>query len=298
MTHSERSSPLRLAVFGNERVLSLASSIEKRLCRIMHPVLKFTRTDTLAARINDFDAIAFLSTSSEAGIDSVAELLAQHGKHLFVEAAILKTVEMVNRLSATYRHSAGSLMASFGLRHDPTVKTIRERLANGSLGRPGLLRVHSWNPQQPIDEHLRSLVDLACRLFQASPTVIQAYQQATGASSLCINLHLGFPSGGMALIDLSCLDSAKCDYFAVSLIGSHGAAYGDDHHNMQLQFRGAQRFALVANVRSSGILSQLQHCVDVVVTSDERLLDVTAAITAIEVSEQAVPSFNSGTVSS
>jgi predicted dehydrogenase len=87
--------------------------------------------EALAARP---DAV-FVCTPS-AGHLAIAQPAAQAGCHLFIEKPVSHTLEGVDRLAATV--AARSLVAMVGCqwRYHPAVRTLRDRLAGGSLGRP------------------------------------------------------------------------------------------------------------------------------------------------------------------
>ena len=80
-------------------------------------------------------------------------------------------------------------------------------------------------------------IDVACWLLGDWPEGVYAcalpgVEQATSTG---VQIHLGFAGGGMALIDVARRNAAgAADYFAISLIGSDGAAYADDQHNTNL----------------------------------------------------------------
>ena len=71
--------------------------------------------------------------------------------------------------------------------------------------------------------------------FPVGPRTRDSRRQPTGKSSR-------FPEGGMALIDCSRALQPSCDpYFSLTVIGSTGAAYADDHHNTNLLYKGITR---------------------------------------------------------
>jgi predicted dehydrogenase len=76
-----------------------------------------------------------------------------------------------------------------------------------------------------------------------------------------VQLHLGFPNGGMALIDHSWTLPPGDSYFSLSLIGSTGAAYADDHHNRQLLFQGGPPRAILTREGNTCRLGMLQEFV-------------------------------------
>jgi predicted dehydrogenase len=109
-----------------------------------------------------------------------------------------------------------------------------------------------------------------------------------------VQLHLGFPDGGMAVIDYSRTLPHGDGYFSLSMIGSAGAAYADDHHNTQLLFGGGHPSALVTGHGDKALLSQLQEFIDAVEQNRESLITGAAALAALEVSEAAAESIASG----
>ncbi len=132
----------------------------------------------------------------------------------------------------------------------PSRQLIRQQLDAGKLGDVGLVRVHRWEPNLSHDDGglptglLRDL-DLVLWLVGKLPDAIHAVEQSD-SSGKSIQLHLGFPGGAMALIDFSSQLPNGDGYQSLSVIGSAGAAYDDDHQNMQLVFRGGQAQAVRA----------------------------------------------------
>lgn len=116
-------------------------------------------------------------------------------------------------------------------RHDPAVQHILEQLGNGCLGQPGLLRVHHWQPQfSRADSSLSCWLDIALQVFAGRIDSVCAVQH-----NEALQAHLGFRNGGMALIGTDTIPRQP-GYFSMTLVGSAGAAYADDHHNAQLLF--------------------------------------------------------------
>ncbi|MCE9533280.1 MAG: hypothetical protein K8T89_19450 [Planctomycetes bacterium] len=121
-------------------------------------------------------------------------------------------------------------------RYLPSRQLIRQLLPD-KLGQAGLIRLHRWesNPSAPL---LRDL-DLAMFLAGTLPNCVFALERLVeGATGRLRQVHLGFPGGGAALIHHDNRMPAGEGYTSLSVIGSSGAAYADDHQNMQLVFRG------------------------------------------------------------
>ena len=117
--------------------------------------------------------------------------------------------------------------------------TIQQELESGCLGRPGLVRIHRWHEHSEelasqFPNLLAEEIDLACLLFGNAPEFVfaKAFDDSKGRSGIVC--HLGFAEG-MAIID--CVQRGDGPYYSLSLIGSDGAAYADDHHNTNLFFK-------------------------------------------------------------
>jgi len=126
----------------------------------------------------------------------------------------------------------GVVMPGYEWRFVPAIATVQESLASGQLGEPGLLRIHRWRDASGADV-LRALLisdlDIATWMFGKEPDSIYIARRPD-----YLQLHLGFDGGGMAVIDHATARPAGTDYDSLTIVGSTGAAYADDHHNMNL----------------------------------------------------------------
>ena len=189
----------------------------------------------------------------------------------------------------------------------PSRQLIRQQLDAGKLGDVGLIRIHRWEPNVgqvfnlpvqagqvenlPHDDGglpiglLRDL-DLVLWLVGKMPDAIHAVEQ-NDSSGRSIQLHLGFSGGAMALIDYTNRLPAGDGYQSFSVIGSAGAAYADDHQNMQLVFRGGHAQAVRAEEtgrrHAAAVQEQIDslqagHGVAVSVTEWQNVLKVAEAV--------------------
>lgn len=151
---------------------------------------------------------------------------------------------------------SGRVMPAHPWRFFPNIAPLHEQLMAGNLGVPGLLRTHYWTPNQ---ENLHSMLfaqtDLAHWLFDASPEIAHAITRPDYAQ-----VHLGYPNGGMAMIDVAACRPGSDDYHSVHLIGSDGAAYSDDHRNTHLVLRDGGTNALIH--RRNALLATQQMVVE------------------------------------
>ncbi len=149
----------------------------------------------------------------------------------------------------------------------PSVAAVKESLKTGKLGAPGLLRIHHWQPQAAGDvrQALLPQLDIACWLIDQSPGVLFAQSrpvQPAATQRDYVQVHLGFADHRMALIDCSTSLAAGDDYYSLSVIGASGAAYADDHHNMQLVFGGGHPQAIRTSQGDKALLATLQEFID------------------------------------
>ena len=124
------------------------------------------------------------------------------------------------------------LMPAHQWRYAPNIIPVQDSRSSGQLGEPGLLRIHHWltADTSPFSMAFHQ-VDLSHWFFSGQPSSHYAH-----SGSDYLQLHLGYPESGMSLIDIATNRSGSSDYYSMHLIGSHGAAYADDHENSHLLF--------------------------------------------------------------
>jgi UDP-N-acetyl-2-amino-2-deoxyglucuronate dehydrogenase len=216
----------------------------------------------LAEHADEFDAlIVHLPDRFRAPLCQQA---AAAGKHLLVDWPLALAPSRAGEIIAACAQAGVRLMVGQESRFLPSVQTVKASLDSGKLGEPGLLRIHRWTPRPAGTEPARPLtreIDLACWFFGGWPNAVFADQQTPGAGTEWpdyAQLHLGFPGGAMALIDHAQSLPPGDGYFSLSLIGSSGAAYADDHHNRQLLFQGGPPAAILTQ-EGAGLLAMLRE---------------------------------------
>ena len=245
-------SPLRLALISHPDKLSDRS---EALRRVRGGVVTLT-ADSLEAASGakiDFDAAVLDSSADAAGAIAA-------GKHVLLGAPVADSLEDTESMLGAAQE-AGVFLAVGGLPVNiPANRVILDRLSSGKLGEPGLLRVHCWSggSSRSLASKLYGQVDLALRVFGSSPA--ELYSVARREQSY-LQVHLGFAGGGMAVLDFSDRLPAGQGYDSLSLIGSSGAAYSDDHHNTHLLFAGGNPAALIDDC-GDGLLGEVQSFVD------------------------------------
>ncbi|MBI2807157.1 MAG: hypothetical protein HYX68_19420 [Planctomycetes bacterium] len=204
------------------------------------------------------DAVLILPDSSVSteGI----ERLIQHGKH------VLASVEAIpfNASPSTLLETSHAAKQCLGIvnpdRYLPSRQLIRQQLDAGKLGEPGLVRIHRWDGMDPVAALLCDL-DLVHWYFGKPPNRVFAVRQT---DAQCQLIHLGFPDGGMALIDHVRTVPGRNRYYYLSVIGSSGAAHADDHQNMQLLFRQDVPRAVRTDEGVAAVAAMIQEFVDAI----------------------------------
>jgi predicted dehydrogenase len=181
------------------------------------------------------DAAVFLGPALP-DVDGIERLL-DASKHVLLAAESGPTADALDRLSAAATRAGVRLDIVNPDRYLPSRQLIRQQLTAGTLGEFGLIRLHRWasatTDEGPLPTALVRDLDLVVWLASRLPNLVYAL-----ANARFVQVHLGFPGGGMALIDTGeCLPTGD-GYDSLSVIGSTGAACADDHHNRQLLFLG------------------------------------------------------------
>ena len=233
----------------------------------------------LADHGDSFDAVVV-----DAPVESRAQLAAKAaavGKHVLAETPIALSTAEADAVIGVAMNSGVRLMAGNPARFAPAGSTVREALDSGELGEPGLLRIHRWEPlgtgswptlnQEQCCVVVRNLsadMDLAIWLFGGLPSEVYATGRRVSHGGIdqpdYVQVHLGFDGGGMSVIDHSASLPRGSGYHFLSMIGSKGAAYADDHHNVNLVYGDGGTRALDPGHGVGHILAQLQEFVDAI----------------------------------
>ena len=240
-----------------------------------------------------FDAVLILEPSDSRV--SLATRAAETGKHVLMASPLAPSAQSAADVINACQSANVRLMAGHPLRFMPSQQAVKTALMEGKLGEPGLLRMHHWmasTGQTEADDIVMGQtvdgIDLAIWLFDGMPTEVYAVSRPG-----YIHVHLGFPDGGMALMDDVQTLPGGDGYFSLSMIGSTGAAYADDHHNRNLLFQGGNPSAIETGQGTSGITVQLQEFAAAIEEGREPAASGADSQAALQVAEAAVASLQS-----
>lgn len=180
------------------------------------------------------------------------------GAHVLLVAAPVPAVATILRLCDLAQQRGRDFAVVNPDRYLPSRRLLRAQL-DAHLGAPGLLRLHRWGPA--AFDVLRDL-DLVLWLMGQLPERVYALKR--NASGQYLQIHLGFPGGGMALLDLTDRLPPGDGYLSLSVIAAHGAAYADDHQNVQLAYRGGTPVALRTDEGDGHLAALTQEFLDAV----------------------------------
>lgn len=268
------------------------------------------RLDELLTRHADaFDAV-LIQTAGGLQADQCQQA-AVAGKHVLAESPLAPSTAVADAVIADCRAADVRLMVGQASRFLPSLQTVKSSLESGVLGAPGLLRIHRWESRETNDgepwmqgvlqERVVREIDLANWLFQSPPreiyAVARSWSNPSREVSDYVQLHLGFEGGGMALIDYSTTIPRGEGYFSLSMIGSAGAAYADDHHNMQLLFGGRDNngrnpTALKTQLGYGHLLTQVQEFASAIEDGREPAITGADGRLAVQVAEAAAASIS------
>ncbi len=263
----------------------------------------------LADHADSFDAVVVDEPAHSRG--RIAVTAAEAGKHVLVETPMALSLEESDAVVDAAEKSGVRLMAGNLVRFAPAGATVREALDSGELGEPGLLRIHRWESldtgswpaldQEQGSVVVRSLsaeIDLAIWLFGGLPTEVYATGRRVSHGGTdqpdYVQVHLGFEGDGMSVIDYSASLPGGPGYHFLSMIGSKGAAYADDHHNVNLVYGDGGTRALGPGGGVGHILAQLREFVDAIRDGRDPSATGVDGRSAILVAEAAAESMCSG----
>ena len=213
---------------------------------------------------------AVLLDGCQAAAFELIEMAAAKAKHVLVRDPISLDPSSIERLAALCdKHNRVVSFAPLS-RFLPSLQEVHANVTANRLGAPGLLRIHHWRsggdspaPDMDSEKHLFAEADLACWYFDRAPNrVFAARSSVPAAPANYVQMHLGFSEGGMAIIDDAPAIAGAAGYFSLSLIGSSGAAYADDHHNTHLHFKSDGAAALLAGQGDLALVGQLAEFVE------------------------------------
>lgn len=279
------------------RIVAVADR-DRRLARLAAEALDATIvTDGLeplmATHAGAFDAL--IVQSRVGGRLALCDLAVRGSKHLLVEEPLAPDVRSANEILTRCTRAGVRLMVGQPYRFLPSVQVVKSALASGKLGDPGLVRIHRWNPADPATQATPSgsdasrEIDLACWLVGQHPNVVRAVARPD-----YVQVHFGFPAGGMALLDRARTLPPGQGYFSLSVIASTGAAYADDHHDTQLLFGRGRPAGLLTGQGDLALLGQVQEFLRSIEQHREPVSSGAEGLRTLEVAEAVSLSLRTG----
>ncbi len=251
-------------------------STEEALWREIAPRLRGavleTASDTRGPSLPEACAVVFLGPSQP---DPAAlQGLLEAGQHVLLATEAYLTSDELEDLFDVAQQANVRLAVVNPDRYLPSRQLIRQQLDAGKLGEAVLVRSHRWEPvassdrldASPIPGPLLRDLELALGLLGKQPNrvyaLVRAANESTALHGRYIQSHLGFPGGGMALIDYANRLPPGDAYRSLTVIGSAGAAYADDHQNLQLVYRGGHPQAVRTEEGPRQLAALVQEFVD------------------------------------
>ncbi len=257
----------------------------------------------LESDTGEFDAVV-VNTPNASHAD-IALTAINAGRHVLVETPLALSAESAATVQRAAEGADVRLMVAHTLRFVPANVQVHRALAAGELGRPSMLRSHRWLRRFPgppggwkhdpalsgglcVHEGVHE-IDQALWLIGERPTHLHAQ-----ARPELLQIHLGFASGAMAICGVATGLPLGSGYYSLTLIGSLGSAYADDHHNVQLVYRGGRPQAYVSDQRASAVRAQLDEFANAIAAGRNPSVSGADAVAALQVAEAAAASGASG----
>lgn len=234
-----------------------AAAIAARLCGAMVELRSMFGT---APPPKNLTAIALF------GVNDISGAHLTGGTHVLLVGPPCPSLATVERLAEMARKSGVQFIAVNPDRYLPSRQLLyKQRTA---LGEVGLVRMHRWEPPASASEPkelpdalLRDL-DTTLWLVARKPNRVYAIQQKSDATGRTVQVHLGFASGAMALLDYTNGLPPGDTYYSLSVIAANGAAYADDHQNRQLLYRGGTPQAIQTSEEPGHLAAVAQEFVN------------------------------------
>jgi len=257
----------------------------------------------LAAAGDGFDAV-IVNTPNDSHA-AIALTAIRAGRHVLVEKPLALSADEAVAVQQAATRADVRLMAAHTLRFMPANVQVHRARAAGELGQPGMLRSHRWLRRFPgppggwkhdatrtgglaVHEGVHE-IDQALWLIDERPTHVHAL-----AKPELLQIHLGYASGAMAICGIATGLPLGSGYYSLALIGSLGAAYADDHHNVQLVYRGGRPQATLTDLRATAVRAQLDEFAQAIADERDPSVAGTDAVAALQIAEAAAASSASG----
>ncbi len=269
-----------------------------------------TLAELLETHADAFDAAIVQTPTDERA--SHIEAAATAGKHVLVKGPLGRSAGEARQTAKACAAAGVVLMAGQIDRYRPDVGAVRASLDAGQMGQPGLVRSHRWQPPPTGDWRLDPIrsggifiheltrdIDVAAWLFDGPPDTVFAIARGQDPDRPdAAVVHLGFPDGGMAVLDVTTALPKGEAYWSLQLIGADGAVYADDQHNMQLLYAGGSPAARLTSTGDATVLAQVQAFVEAINSGSYPAASSGDAVLALEVAEAAMASAASGRAAS
>jgi predicted dehydrogenase len=268
--------------------------------------------ELLDSHADAFDAV-LINTPNDSHA-ALTQRAAEAGKHVLVAPPLGLSLAQADAAIEACGAAGVRLMVGEAARFKPYQQTIKSNLDSGNLGELGLLRMHRWEPpvtggwgRWELDPErsggllLRQAVqelDTATWFFGGLPNSVYALGRTRSSADLPVSdevlIHLGFEGGGMAVIDYTTTLPAGDAYASLEAIGSTGAAYADDHHNMQLLYGGGRPSGMKTGQGQGYLVAQLEEFAQAIEQGREPAISGADGRSVIQIATTAGESMRSG----
>ena len=225
---------------------------------------------------------AFVIHSASESLQEAAKSAGKAGISFLSGPLLASSLGALAALTSEMNGSA--LVPAFTWRFIPAIQSLKASLDAGKLGEIGLIRLHRWHSEaSDMADRIIPAIDIATWFFGHRPTKIFSLQGTSGKDY--IQVHLQFEGDGMVVIDDTADLPDGGDYFSLTVIGGTGAAYADDHRNMNLVVDGVHPHAIRTGQGEAHLIGQLKAFVNHVRGEAAETLTTQDAADVLDVSD-------------
>jgi len=179
--------------------------------------------------------------------DTHAEIMraaAAAGKHIFCEKPLALDLAEIDSVLAAVKEAGVILQVGFHRRFDPNFRRLKELIVEGSIGRPWLLKITSYDPAPPPIAYIRAsggiFLDMTIHDFDMARFLLGEVEEVHAAGSVLVDPDIGaagdvdtavvtlkFESGALGVIT----DCRKASYGhdqRIEVLGEKGGLFAEN----------------------------------------------------------------------
>ncbi len=211
--------------------------------------------------LQDPDVEAVLICTSTHTHAEIIEAAAAAGKHIFCEKPLALNLEEIDAALAAVEKAGVILQVGFHRRFDPHFRRLKSLIVEGTIGRPWLLKITSYDPAPPPIAYIRVsggiFLDMTIHDFDMARFLFGEVEEVYAAGSVLVDPDIGaagdvdtavvtlrFESGALGVIT-NCRKATYGHDQRIEVLGEKGGLFAENPlpHTAVLADEGGYRSA-------------------------------------------------------